>query len=123
MLSVHALSCGTLEFDRSLFFPAAAPGTAMLAPVSSFLIVHPRGKLLFDTGIHREARARSGESRAFTLLMRRHKDRVYRFIRAYGADADEAYDLTQETFTAAWSALGGEASAWEVATAWDTAFG
>jgi glyoxylase-like metal-dependent hydrolase (beta-lactamase superfamily II) len=52
---VHALSCGSLEFDRSLFFPADAPGVRMLIPVSSFLIVHPKGKLLFDTGMHCDA--------------------------------------------------------------------
>jgi len=55
MLRVHALSCGSLEFDRSLFFPAEAPGARMVIPVSSFLIVHPQGKLLFDTGIHCDA--------------------------------------------------------------------
>ena len=55
MLRVHALSCGSLEFDRSLFFPADAPGVRMLIPVSSFLVVHPKGKLLFDTGMHCDA--------------------------------------------------------------------
>lgn len=47
----------------------------------------------------------AGDSRAFTELMRRHKDAIYRFIRHYVGDADEAYDLVQETFVAAWSAL------------------
>lgn len=51
------------------------------------------------------ALALAGEEQAFTALMRRHKERVYRFIRSYVADADEAYDLTQETFAAAWAAL------------------
>jgi RNA polymerase sigma-70 factor (ECF subfamily) len=51
------------------------------------------------------ALALAGQEQAFTALMRRHKERVYRFIRSYVADADEAYDLTQETFAAAWSAL------------------
>lgn len=49
--------------------------------------------------------ALAGENRAFTELMRRHKDAVYRFVRRYVGDADEAYDLVQETFVAAWSAL------------------
>jgi RNA polymerase sigma-70 factor (ECF subfamily) len=49
--------------------------------------------------------ALAGESRAFTELMRRHKEPIYRFIRRYVGDADEAYDLTQETFVAAWSRL------------------
>jgi N-acyl homoserine lactone hydrolase len=57
MLRVFALSCGALEFDRSLFFPAAAPGTPLIAPVASWLVVHPQGKLLFDTGISCDAPA------------------------------------------------------------------
>jgi RNA polymerase sigma-70 factor (ECF subfamily) len=51
------------------------------------------------------ARAVAGDERAFAWLMRRHKDGLYRFIRRYTGDADEAYDLLQETFTAAWTAL------------------
>jgi len=56
MLRVYALSCGSLEFDRSLFFPAAEPGVNINMPVSSFLVAHPAGKLVFDTGVHRDAR-------------------------------------------------------------------
>jgi RNA polymerase sigma-70 factor (ECF subfamily) len=52
------------------------------------------------------AAALAGEDRAFTELMRRHKDALYRFVRNYVGDADEAYDLVQEAFVAAWSALG-----------------
>jgi glyoxylase-like metal-dependent hydrolase (beta-lactamase superfamily II) len=54
-MHVYALSCGSLEFDRSLFFPEAEAGTRLVTPVSSYLIVHPRGKVLFDTGIHCDA--------------------------------------------------------------------
>lgn len=57
MLQIYALSCGALEFDRSLFFPAESAGTAMVAPVASWLVVHPKGKLLFDTGISCDALA------------------------------------------------------------------
>ena len=57
MLRIYALSCGSLEFDRSLFFPADAPGTRFVAPVSSYLVVHPKGKLVFDTGISCDAPA------------------------------------------------------------------
>lgn len=51
------------------------------------------------------AAALAGEERAFTELMRRHKDAVYRFARRYVGDSDEALDLVQETFVSAWSAL------------------
>ena len=54
-MRVYALACGSLEFDRNLFFPAAQPGARITTPVSSYLIVHPRGKVLFDTGIHCDA--------------------------------------------------------------------
>jgi glyoxylase-like metal-dependent hydrolase (beta-lactamase superfamily II) len=55
MLRVYALSCGSLEFDKSLFFPAEAQGARITTPVSSYLVVHPKGKLVFDTGISCDA--------------------------------------------------------------------
>ena len=51
------------------------------------------------------AGAVAGDERAFSRLMQRHKDGLYRFIRRYTGEADEAYDLLQESFTAAWGAL------------------
>jgi len=51
------------------------------------------------------ARAAKGDERAFTWLMRRHKEDLYRFIRRYTGPSDEAYDLLQESFSAAWTAL------------------
>lgn len=47
----------------------------------------------------------AGDQRAFTQLMRKHKDNLYRFVRGYVGDASEAYDLVQEAFVAAWHAL------------------
>jgi len=49
---LYALNCGTLEFDRRSFFPDAPRGVAMRVPVPAFLITHPKGKVLFDTGLH-----------------------------------------------------------------------
>jgi RNA polymerase sigma-70 factor (ECF subfamily) len=51
------------------------------------------------------ARAAGGEEAAFSALMRRHKDRLYRLIRRHVGDADEAYDVLQESFVSAWGAL------------------
>lgn len=51
------------------------------------------------------AAIRAGDQRAFTHLMRRHKDSLYRFVRGYVGDSSEAYDLVQEAFVAAWRAL------------------
>lgn len=50
-------------------------------------------------------RARAGEQRAFSLLMGRHKHWLYRFVRRYVGDADEAYDVLQEAFVSAMSNL------------------
>lgn len=51
------------------------------------------------------ARAAAGEEFCFTQLMRRHKTALYKFIRRYVGSSDEAYDLLQESFVAAWLAL------------------
>jgi RNA polymerase sigma factor (sigma-70 family) len=50
-------------------------------------------------------RARAGDQRAFSLLMGRHKHWVYRFVRRYVGDADEAYDVVQDAFVSAMSNL------------------
>ena len=49
--------------------------------------------------------AAQGDEHAFAALMRRHKTWLYRFIRRYAGDSDEAYDLLQDTFVSAWQAL------------------
>ncbi|MBI3437877.1 MAG: RNA polymerase sigma factor [Proteobacteria bacterium] len=46
-----------------------------------------------------------GDGRSFSELMGRHKDGLYRLIRRYVGDDDEAYDLLQETFASAWNAM------------------
>jgi len=51
-------------------------------------------------------RALKGDRSAFNHIVRRHQEPLYRFIRRYVGDADEAYDLLQETFVSAWQALG-----------------
>lgn len=51
--------------------------------------------------------ALAGDNGAFSTLMSHHKDGLYRFVRAYVGDADEALDLVQEAFVAAWTRLPG----------------
>jgi hypothetical protein len=41
MIQIYALCCGSLEFDRHIFFPDRDPGTRMTIPVSSYLLIHP----------------------------------------------------------------------------------
>lgn len=50
-------------------------------------------------------RAVAGEEAAFTRLMQRHKGRLYRFIRRYVGHDDDAFDLLQDSFVSAWTAL------------------
>lgn len=50
-------------------------------------------------------RAVGGEDHAFTQLMRRHKEGLFRFVRRYVGDADSAYEVVQESFVAAWRNL------------------
>ncbi len=49
--------------------------------------------------------ARAGNETSFSLLMHRHKNWLYRFIRRYVSDSDDAYDVLQDSFVSAWSAL------------------
>jgi len=53
------------------------------------------------------ARCRAGDQHAFRVLLERHHQQVYRTAYALTADADEAADITQETFLKAWRALPG----------------
>jgi RNA polymerase sigma factor (sigma-70 family) len=50
--------------------------------------------------------AARGDERAFAELVGRHKDSLYRLLRRYLGDPDEAYEASHEAFIAAWSALG-----------------
>ena len=56
MIKVYALCTGYIELDRASMVSDLAPGQPWTVPVMSFLVDHPRGKLLFDTGVHCQAR-------------------------------------------------------------------
>ena len=49
-MRVHALTCGWLTGPAGLFLDGASGG--LRVPVPSVLIEHPRGTVLFDTGLH-----------------------------------------------------------------------
>jgi RNA polymerase sigma-70 factor (ECF subfamily) len=51
------------------------------------------------------ALALAGRQNAYSELMRRHREPVYRIIRSYVGDADAALDVTQQSFIAAFTAL------------------
>ena len=69
------------------------------------------------------AAARRGSQRAFQQLVERHQQAVRGFLRRACADPDDADDLAQETFLAAWSSLllyrgGASLRSWLCAIAW-----
>ncbi len=49
--------------------------------------------------------ARDGDRAAFSEIVRRHKTPLYQFVRRYIGDPDDAYDILQETFVAAWQGI------------------
>lgn len=51
------------------------------------------------------AQAAEGDERAFSTLVTRHKAGLYRFARRYVGNADDAYDIVQQSFVSAWGAL------------------
>jgi glyoxylase-like metal-dependent hydrolase (beta-lactamase superfamily II) len=56
VIQVHALCTGAIELDRASMVSDLAPGRRWTVPVLSFVVAHPRGRLLFDTGVHCQAR-------------------------------------------------------------------
>ncbi|HSQ02549.1 MAG TPA: sigma-70 family RNA polymerase sigma factor [Burkholderiales bacterium] len=50
-------------------------------------------------------RAQDGDHAAYGALVRRHQDRVYRYLLRLTGSHDEALELTQEAFIKAWEAL------------------
>lgn len=51
------------------------------------------------------ASAKAGDRAAFEKLVRRHNNAVYGICRRYLGDADDAYDVLQNAFAAAWMGL------------------
>src|SRR3954454_12157210 len=49
---MHALSGGRLRMRKSIYLPEAPGNEFVELPVSSFLIRHSQGNVLFDTGCH-----------------------------------------------------------------------
>src|SRR3989475_11609508 len=56
MISVSALGTGSIEPDRDSMLSDLAAAQPWTVPVMSFLVDHPRGRLLFNTGVHWQAR-------------------------------------------------------------------
>jgi glyoxylase-like metal-dependent hydrolase (beta-lactamase superfamily II) len=50
-MKVDAFICGHLECEKRVFLPDQPKGLRWKIPIPSFLIEHPKGRVLFDTGI------------------------------------------------------------------------
>jgi N-acyl homoserine lactone hydrolase len=87
---IHPMVCGWLDVDaRSIL--AKQPGRLRL-PIPSFLIEHPKGKVVFDTGLHRDLQ-RSPErlgplAQVFEVQYRAGEDLAAR-LHAYGAEPEK----------------------------------
>ena len=62
-----------------------------------------QGETISDADLARLAA--TGDDRAFSELVRRHKDPLFRLLRRYAGNPDDAYEAVQEAFIAAWGAL------------------
>ncbi len=60
-------------------------------------------------------KARTEDRAPFTALMNQHKHWLYRYVLRYVHDADDASDIVQDSFVAAWSARAGYDPAWPFA--------
>jgi glyoxylase-like metal-dependent hydrolase (beta-lactamase superfamily II) len=73
-MRVYALCTGYIELDRTSMVSDLKPGQPWTVPVTSFLVDHPHGRLLFDTGVHCQARvdplARLGPERIKRLAVK-----------------------------------------------------
>jgi len=66
----------------------------------------PRNQTIPARGAdNRAAHAANGDRHAFASLMSAHKAGLYRFVRRRTPDAEEAFDIVQESFISAWGAL------------------
>ena len=64
--------------------------------------------MTFETALSDETlavRAADGDEQAYTALVGRHKEVLYRVARRYVGNADDAYDIVQQSFIAAWGGL------------------
>jgi glyoxylase-like metal-dependent hydrolase (beta-lactamase superfamily II) len=74
VIQLFALCTGHIELDRASMLDDLAAGQPWTVPVMSILVAHPRGRLLFDTGIHAQTRVdpigRMGAERARRLVVK-----------------------------------------------------
>ncbi len=85
-MKLYALTAGYVEHDKRIFVPSAPKGMRVQSPLPFFLIVHPKGNVLFDTGIHPDAisdaaRRWAGLEKVFAPRLRPGDDAVSQLAR------------------------------------------
>src|SRR5258706_1794790 len=74
VIQLFALCGGYIELDRASMLDDLPVGQPWTVPVMTFLVAHPPGRLLFDTGIHARARVdpigRRGAERPKRLVVK-----------------------------------------------------
>ena len=90
---MHVLSGGRLAVRRSIYFPDADRSESLELPVSAFLIRHPQGNVLFDSGYHptvaQDAEARWGSMAKSIRPIAYPDDNVVENLRRIGVAADD----------------------------------
>ncbi len=88
-IRIHPMVCGWLEVDARNIL-AKQPGRYRL-PIPSFLIEHPKGTAVFDTGLHRDLQQNSGRlgplAKVFDVHYQAGEDLDAR-LRAHGAEPE-----------------------------------
>jgi glyoxylase-like metal-dependent hydrolase (beta-lactamase superfamily II) len=92
-MKMHMLSGGRLRTRRSTYIPDAPEGETIELPVSSALLRHAQGNVLFDTGCHPsiadDAAARWGSLAKLLIPIMSREDNVLSGLKAVGLARDD----------------------------------
>ncbi len=92
-MRMHILTGGFLQMRRSVFYPDADRAEKMRLPVNCYLLRHPRGNVLFDTGCHpavaTEPEARWGGLAKFMTPVGRPEDNLVDQLAELGLTPDD----------------------------------
>jgi N-acyl homoserine lactone hydrolase len=91
-LRLYLFTCGSLLFDPSVFLPDQPRGEKVRGPIPFYLLEHPKGRVLVDTGCHpivadNPEMAWGSLTRVFYPEIR-HEDLVPEQLRRIGIDTD-----------------------------------
>ena len=89
-LRLYLFTCGSLEFDPAVYLPDLPRGEKVEGPIPFYLLDHPKGKVLVDTGCHPDVasdpvNAWGGLTRAFYPKVRQ-EDLVTEQLTRMGMD-------------------------------------